>query len=183
MRKSVEHLGPMHNQRMVEVAPDLGFYTCPEFEARRFEFMEPLLREHALIFPRNDFPDGLPRLPLGGRCFDQAAKVAALFGLIYCEGIIVAQTPSGPFRMPHAWCCLPDGTVVDPTAHKVQHREEVTYVGVPLKQSYVWAWKRAYGFFGLLDGHPHLGDSVGVYHDDPSRWLSSLIVDLPRWNP
>lgn len=183
MRKSVEHLGPQHQPALVEVASDLGFYTCPEFEGRRFEFMRPLLELHARVFPRNPFPGGFPQLPVGGRCYDQAALVSSMYqDLTYCEGVILAQTASGPFALPHAWCALPDGAVVDPTGHKSQHRVEFTYVGVPVRKAYVFSLRLDWGFYGLLDGHPELGDSVGVYADPPSKWLADLALVLPRWH-
>lgn len=176
MRKSVEHLGPQHETQDIMVAPGMIMRVCPEFELRRYRFMEGLLGEHGRLFDSaRPYPLGLPRYPIGGRCYDQAAAVAQNTDLIYCEGVLlIGLMTGGFFPMPHAWCCTPDGTVVDPTCWSFQSRENIRYLGVPIQKRYVEWWEQEYGFHGLLDGHPELGDSVGVYADPVTMWKEVL---------
>lgn len=177
MRQTVEYLGPQHKHVDLIVDAGFAFRVCPDFEIRRFEFMKDILAEHGRLFFPAPFDDRYERKPIGGRCYDQAAELACSSGLIYCEGIMIVKLANGNmFPMPHAWCCTPIGTVVDPTAHKYQDHRRIKYFGIPFKLPYVLRWKKTYGFHGMLDGVPSLGDSVGVYVDPPAVWKRELDV-------
>lgn len=174
MRKSVEHLGPQHEAQNFLITEGLIMRICWEFEHRRFLFMEGILKQHGKAFPRTAFDYAYPTKDWTGRCYDQAMWLANLCCLTYCEGIMLARTPQGLLAMPHAWCCNERGEVLDPTAHKVQGNLNLTYIGIPIRKEYHEAWQAQYGFYGLLDGHPELGDTVGVYRDHPTQWKVRL---------
>lgn len=170
MRRSVEHLGPQHELLDILVTPDTVMRVCPEFEIRRFVFMRDLIASHGALFPSAPFDDRYPKYSLGGRCYDQAMDVAINCNLIYCEGVMLANPHGKVLPMPHAWCCDAAGKLIDPTGHALQHKEGLHYWGIKFKTSYALAWHKRFGFHGLLDGHPELGDSVGVYADPVSDW-------------
>lgn len=177
MRKSVEHLGPQHEIVDLKMSPTLVLRVCPEFENRRIRFMEGILRQHGRLFPKAPFPyDRYPPASFTGRCYDQAAELSVSHGLTYCEGVLFMLSPSGMFGLPHGWCCTPEGVVVDPTLHKLQGGVQLSFVGIPLTRAFVSRWHRTYGYHGCLDGHPELGDSVGVYAEHPSVWRENLPI-------
>lgn len=176
MRQSVEHLGPQHEIRPIVVAEGVVMMVDPEFELRRFDFMKDLLTKYGRIFSKNHYDYRYPSFDLGGRCYDQAMQLTATFPVIYCEGIMLPKPKNGKvgLPMPHAWCVTLQGELLDPTAHKVQNHPELLYFGIPFKTTYCLDWHEKYGFHGMLDGHPELGDTVGVYADDLSLWLHPL---------
>lgn len=172
MKQSVEHLGPQHEAVALEVAEGVVMLVCPEFELRRFIFMQPFLAEHALMFQPEEFPySTYPSFDVGGRCYDQAMDLAVRHNLIYVEGVILGNVGDRPFPMPHAWCTTTSGQLIDPTAHKVQGNKGLQYIGVPFRTDYAMLWHAKYGWHGMLDGHPTLGDSVGVYVDPKEMWF------------
>lgn len=184
MRHSVEHFGPQHQVRDIVVADGVIMRICPEFEFRRFEFMHPILKVFGRSFRKNPFEyDLYPAFDLGGRCYDNAMKLIAIDpSLIYCEGVLLPRVNGRPsVPMPHAWCLSQDGALVDPTAHKIQHHPDILYVGIPFNNDYAWAWFKKFGFHGMLDGHPELGDQVGVYKDSYALWLHERLgaIRLP----
>lgn len=171
MRKSVEHFGPQHELHDIFITDGLVFRVCPDFEFRRFQFMSGILAAHAVAFKRQPFPVQYPTASRTGRCYDQAFDLAINCNLPYCEGVLFAFMDRGAvFPMPHAWCCTDDGKVVDPTCANIQHDMHLLHVGIPMHSHYVLDFAKKYGYVGLLDGHPELGDSVGVYQDHPSLW-------------
>jgi hypothetical protein len=60
--------------------------------------------------------------------------------------------------------------LIDPTAHKIQHIDTIAYWGIKFKTEYALKWEKRFGFHGMLDGHPELGDTVGVYVDSVQDW-------------
>lgn len=172
MRQSVEHLGPQHQHVNLQIDETTIMRVCPDFEYRRYKFMEEFLRVHGRPFRKAPFDETFTKGDYSQRCYDQAAAMMLATGLIYCEGIILAELYNGRgvFPMPHAWCCKPDSTVVDPTAHKLQDSRRIFYVGVPFRPDYVMGYHRKFGWHGMLDGHPEYGDTVGPYVDHPESW-------------
>lgn len=170
MRKSVEHLGPQHRTVDIIVSDNVVMRVCPDFEYRRFRFMQDFLRQYGKPFVHGKFPEKYPKGEFSKRCYDQAFDLAKSHGLTYCEGILLARKVRPMFPMPHAWCCDDEGRVVDPTAHKIQGNSDLQYIGVKFKFEYVLNWHKRFGFHGMLDGHPELGDSVGVYVDPVEEW-------------
>lgn len=177
-----KHPGYMGDRplKYVQVTDTLVLHIDPEFEVRRVQFMARMLLAHGQHFPRVKFDDKYPKLAPDGRCYDNAMEVVQQYPgeLIYCEGTMVFDTGRGLFAMPHGWCCTPDGQVVDPTCWKLQNDPKVLYLGIPFQLEYAQHWKRLYGFHGMLDGHPTLHDSVGVYVDQPTQWKKALLSPL-----
>ena len=62
--------------------------------------------------------------------------------------------------------------MVDPTLHKFQDKDYVTYVGVAVIPEYVAEQANIAGYVGVLDGRRD-GAKTGVYHDNPSLWLDT----------
>lgn len=172
MRQTVEHLGPQHKAVDLMIDDTTVLRVCPEFEMRRYEFMKPVLRQHGEMFPKSPFDEAFPKGDYSQRCYDQAAALMLCTDLVYCEGVMLVELAfnQGLFAMPHAWCCKADKSVVDPTAHKLQNHRRIRYLGMPFKHTYVIEWYRKWGYHGILDGHPELGDTVGPYVDPVERW-------------
>lgn len=170
MRKSVEHLGPQHEVVDILVGDSIMMRVCPDFELRRFEFMRSFLASHGSLMLAKPFDYKYPSYDIGGRCYDQAREVAINCNMTYCEGVMFLNVMGKQFPLPHAWCVTQSGVLVDPTAHRIQHKPDVLYYGVKFKTDYALSWKNRYGFHGMLDGHPELGDSVGVYADPEYLW-------------
>lgn len=158
------------------VSPTFKVKVNLAFERARARFMLPLLVRYGVIFKKAEFDLAYPHFGPQDICFTQAAKVSlAAHELTYCEGLMLVQLPSGEvIPMVHAWCCKPDGTVVDPTCYLHQSAAEVTYIGVPVYRGYLARWHQLTGYFGLLDGHHEYGKRVGVYCDHPAKWLQHL---------
>lgn len=169
MRKCVEGISP-NNPMDILIAPRVVMRIDPEYEAMRFWFMKDMLEKHAVFFKPSVYDYRYPHFDLGGRCYDQAMEVAISCNLTYCEGVMIARVPHGYLPMPHAWCVTDDGRLIDPTAHKIQHVDSLAYWGIKFKNSYAVQWEKKYGFHGMLDGHPDLGDTVGVYVDPIEEW-------------
>lgn len=180
MMESVEkpcHPGYMDQRTLsyVQVTDTVVLHIDPKFEQQRVAFMARALLAHGQQFKRNPFPDGYAKMEPSGRCYDQAMELASQHPeLTYCEGTMIFDTGRGLFALPHGWCCLDDGTVVDPTCWKLQSDSKILYLGIPIRRHYADAWKARYGFHGILDGHPELHDTVGIYADDPSEWLQPM---------
>lgn len=175
--KAVEHLGPQHQLRHLMMNDGIVLVVDPEFEIRRVAFMRRVLVEHAVVFTKQTFPSGFREADRRKRCYDEAARLAEEHRgkLYYCEGIALIDNITGnPFPLPHEWCCTRDGKVVDPTMSTAQHKEAITYWGMPFKWRYVQKWAETHGFHGMLDGHPTLDDTVGVYVDPPSAWKAEI---------
>jgi len=51
--------------------------------------------------------------------------------VIYCEGY--ALSDEVPIPLDHAWCCRPDGKILEPT----WRYKNTAYLGIPLKREYV----------------------------------------------
>lgn len=169
MRKSVEHYGPQHEPQEIYIGGGVLMRVCVEYEKRRFSFMAEILRQHGQAFQKNGFD--YDSYPFGGSgaCYDAAAQIANAFpDTIYCEGIILAYKDEIP--MPHAWCVTKDGKLIDPAGHRSQNSPMIGYFGIKFKTEYVNQWYEKYGFYGMLDGHPDYGDTVGVYVDPESEW-------------
>lgn len=170
MRKSVEHFGPQHELVNIRFGARGLLRVCPDFEMRRFEFMKDFLKAHGTHKKAGPPPPGYPIAELPGRCYDNAMAVSRDFGLIYCEGVMLLPVGEHMFPLPHGWCEDKAGNIIDPTAGAAQNESGVAYVGVRFKADYAWGWWLRYGFHGMLDGHPILGDSVGVYVDPKTAW-------------
>lgn len=159
-------------KQTIRIAPNMVLKIDPEYEEMRQKLSTRLIQPYGRYFRNLPVMQGLcPQMP-PGECYDNAMQVAIAFGLIYCEGLMVFDHPGyKTHRMPHAWCVDTDGRVLDPTCLHVQHQSHIKYLGIPFKTEYAMDWYEKTGFHGMLDGHPELGDSVGVYKDDPSLWL------------
>lgn len=162
------------NVRDYLIGPDLLMSIDLDYEMQRISPLLSFVEEHGQKFISGPFDYQYPAVG-EGRCFDVAAEVAAAFGLHYCEGILHATTLDGKHvMMLHGWCVTSEGLVVDPVAYKAQETPEARYFGIPFRLSYAQAFKERFGFFGLLDGHPSLGLTVGVYEDPPELWKDEL---------
>lgn len=170
-----EHPGYMNPLRLkvIKIDDGLAVQIDPEFEARRVRYMRPLVDKYGLIFPQNvPFDDKYPRLNPRRRCYDNAMTLALDFPeLIYCEGYMVFAGPDLALAMPHGFCVTQSGKVVDPTCSHLQHDRRVIYKGVKIKTDYMVSWYAKHSYYGVLDGHPALGDTVGVWADSPDLWL------------
>jgi hypothetical protein len=91
--------------------------------------VEALLLSHGRWFLSAPLPAGRP-LGKEGRCFANATRHAARYGLVYVEGYALA---SGVVGLAHAWCAHPDGTVEDPTWNTDGH----AYLGIPFTEQYL----------------------------------------------
>lgn len=174
MRQSVERMDGSQELQDIVISSTLMLRICPEYEHRRFKFMKGLLNSHAMPMQQGAFNPKYHRLGPGGVCYNQAFDVASAHGLTYCEGVLVASSDGYPVTLAHAWCCTESGVVVDPTCHAMQSSPHIAYLGIPFKMAYAKRWYEEHGFHNLLDGHPTLGDSVGVYADDPKQWKEIL---------
>lgn len=105
-----------------------------------------------------------------GRCYESAFRVAVDHGLIYCEGLLV--TPQ-LMVMAHAWNCTPDGYAIDSLINPGRE-PYLFYLGIPFQTEYIVQHEKKVGYYGLLDGHPTLGDTIGPYADPPEAWLHSV---------
>jgi hypothetical protein len=63
-------------------------------------------------------------------CYQNATDLMISHKLIYCEGYALGIIP-----VQHAWCCTPDGKVIDPTW--VGDRLGMGYFGIPFDRDYV----------------------------------------------
>ena len=158
----------------IRIAQTMIARIDPIFEKDRLVTMRPLLDAHGKEFRSHgvEFEYSTPHA-LPGRCFHNAMQLAQQHELTYCEGLMVMCSHDyGLNFMAHAWCITEDGRVMDPTCHQVQYQNHLSYTGIAFKLSYALAWHSKYGFHGMLDGHPTLGSSVGVYSDPPEMWLA-----------
>lgn len=176
MAVSDQHPGPMRmeNVRACSVDYGLTLFIDPDYEIRRLRFMQPLLNRYARLFTLNSpYPRGMyPTFdPLEG-CHCNAVRLATEFPeLIYHEGFMGCTGPEGELAMAHAFCVTRSGYVVDPSAPDKASDPRVVYAGIPIRTDYMHAMYGKFGWFGVLDGHPTLGKTVGIYADDPSKWL------------
>lgn len=172
MRNSVERHGPQHEYVNLLIDETTVLQVCPDYEHRRVKFMAEFLKKNGHAFRGIPFDTKFPFMGVGGRCYDQAMQLVSMTGLIYCEGVMMVDLANdqGVFPMPHAWCCKPDGAVVDPTTPQLQDHPRIVYFGVPFRHAYVLNWWKQWGFNGLLDGHPEYGDQIGVYADPIAVW-------------
>lgn len=130
--------------------------------------MAGLLANHARVFKWMPCP---ARVPVGtpGHCHETAYWLAKDHGFIYCEGLLVSSSHT----MAHAWNCSRDGLVVDSTLRS-ETEPRLSYYGIPFKTEYIVKHHRKVGYYGLMDGHPTLGEAIGPYVDPPSLWLHPL---------
>lgn len=160
----------MSDPQPIHITDKLVLLVDLEHEAYRANLMRPLLLAHGYIMKAIPFDDRYPRLDPYDRCYDNAVQVAKTCGLVYCEGLLLMQTRKGLMGIAHGWCCDQKGVVIDPTCHSYQHIPEVRHYGIKFNQAYVDWWYKETGYHGLLDGHVD-GLPIGVYHDDPGKYL------------
>lgn len=170
--KSVEHLGP-GEKLYIKTKGRTVLHIDPEFELNRFRFMVRLIAKHAVEFEKAPYDERfVPMQRKQGSCYDNAYALVLSYPshLTYCEGVVDFIIGDRHFPLPHAWACTRDGKVVDPTFRETQNDPEHSYLGIGIKTDYLMRWVTTYGFPGLLDGHPTLDDTVGLYVDPPAIW-------------
>jgi hypothetical protein len=150
----------------------------PAFELERARFIQPLMVAHGRPFNNSQpFPLEYLRADMRpGECFRNATLMAMDGELTYCEGLMVCRTARGLVSMRHAWCCDAQGNVIDPTCPEAQAHPNTRYVGLTFQTNYVLAWVDLTGFYGLMDGHPEHGNTVGVFVDPPEMWKKHLDI-------
>lgn len=155
----------------IRVFGDTYVQTDLRMEAARFSNMLGLLRRHGMTFPNTPFDDRFPVDPKE-RCYDMAAKVSRDYELVYVEGVMVfARGDGGALTLGHAWCCDKSGKqIIDPTAHRHQNSSFVAYIGVPIKQGYLWRWHADHGYHGIMDGFRD-GRRSPIHTQNPDQFL------------
>lgn len=143
-----------------------------EMEFIRANLILSRMRRHLREFKAQPYP-GLHNPSPVVRCFDTAFAMAEAHGLIYCEGLMIFDTPAGPLPVGHGFNVTPEGIVVDATSTKYQHDPRVHFVGVPIKLEYARAWYAEVGWHGLLDGYSD-GTLGRIYSDDPCLWKETV---------
>lgn len=152
-----------------EVAAGVILRIDPFLERMRLVKSLDLMACFGRSFNNQEFPYGeFQHRSVGDRCFDAAFDLAESSGLGYVEGFV---TFKGSYLcLMHGWCCDDERNVIDPTLHRLQHRGELTYIGIRFNQEYARWWKGEVGYHGMLDGHVD-GLPIGVYHDSPEKFL------------
>lgn len=148
-----------------------------DLECERAERMRKLLLRHGRRFDSMPFNPRYQHASLQDRCYDAAVVLAKACGLVYVEGVVFIEIGGRTIPYCHGWCAEKDGTIVDPTMWKHQHKESLQYVGVPIKLDYVEEQYKQTGYYGLLDGR-HDGAKKGIHYDDVSKWKDTTLEEF-----
>lgn len=166
------------NEEDIYVGGTLVLRTRPAFERMRAIQMAPLLQKHGVQFVPHPYDYKYPVKDPWVPCYLNAGETALKEGLIYCEGLMLLNTQDkGVQSLAHGWCCKPNGMIVDPTCPKYQNTDMIRYLGIPFKTEYLKWWFDQVGYYGMLDGH-HQYAPMGVYHDDPAKFVQSIAPEV-----
>ncbi|MFE6921633.1 hypothetical protein ACFVAV_11350 [Nocardia sp. NPDC057663] len=111
---------------------DRNRYGDPEWSYRSAYH---LLLDHGRFFTPTARPSDVSKLP-DRFCYQNAVTTAYAYGdhgLLYAEGFACSRAAAG-IPIQHAWCVLPDGTVVDPTWEPTAD----VYFGVAVTDPALW---------------------------------------------
>jgi hypothetical protein len=146
-----------------------------EVEDFRAARIRPFVQQFGHVFHKSEFHEASCRKrDPESRCYDNALITAVEYGLIYCEGVLVFQTPHhGEVCLAHGWCCDKQGSIIDPTCWLYQNHPKVEYEGIAIKTNYAVRWFQRNGYAGLLDGVLNEPEA-GIYYDSPDEFLQEI---------
>ena len=136
-----------------------------------YKSLAEFLLKNGREFTPQPLPPGFAKMKIGN-CYQNAAQLALIeTSLTYCEGYAAGCIP---VPVQHAWCCLPDGKVIDPTWEPRRGRKVIrgeAYFGIPIKTSYLLHRLARQKTYGIID---RWEDDWPMLKDSPRRWQARL---------